>query len=221
MNEKFNQYLEFLTEYNEKVNLVSSTDPEIVTQKHFLDSLAIKKFSDYINFDAHLSVIDIGIGGGFPGIPIIIECPNFRLCAVDSVAKKLEFVRLLADKLGLSDRIEVIAARAEELSRDPAKREAFDLAVTRAVARTSVICEYCLPFVKVGGYFVAYKAKNIEEELDEAQNAISTLGGEVIKTVKYTLSGAEERSLVLIKKVGPTPDKYPRKVGVPAKKPLS
>lgn len=220
INNKFDIYLDFLTEYNQKVNLVSSTEPEVIRSKHFRDSLAINSLSDYIDFNAELKVIDIGTGGGFPGIPIILEHPEFRLCAVDSVGKKLEFVRLLAEKLDIRNRVEIVNARAEELARIPDKREKFDLALTRAVAKLNIIVEYCLPFVKVGGYFVAYKAKNIEQELKEAQNAISVLGGELVCIKPYTLEDNEERNLILIRKIKPTPAQYPRKTGVPAKKPL-
>lgn len=220
MNEKFNIYLQLLKEFNRHTNLVSSTDRETVISKHFMDSLAIKRLSGIIDFNARLSLIDIGIGGGFPGVPIIIEYPNFTLCAVDSVNKKLDFIRLLSSHLNLYNRLEIIHARAEELARKPGKRENFDIALSRAVAKMNVIAEYCLPFVRVGGYFVAYKAKNIEQELEMAQKAISTLGGEVALTVPYTLKDGEERNLAVIKKTRPTPDRYPRKAGTPAKRPL-
>ena len=219
MNEKFDIYLELLTEFNRKINLVSSTEPETVVSKHFQDSLAISKLSQ-IDLNRDLKVIDIGTGGGFPGMPIIIEYPNIKLCAVDSVRKKLEFIKALSERLGVTDRVEIAAARAEELAKHPEKREKFDIALTRAVAKMNVICEYCLPFVKVGGYFIAYKAKNAGKEAREASKAIKILGGEVISIVSYTLSRGEERNLVLIRKVSPTPENYPRKPGVPAKKPL-
>lgn len=220
MNEKFDIYLEFLQGYNEKVNLVSSTDPETVRIKHFEDSLAIKKLQDYIDLDSELDMVDVGSGGGFPGLPIAIEYPKLKLLAVDSIGKKLSFIELLAAKLGILNRVSTAKARAEELGRDPEKREKFDLAITRAVAKMSIVSEYCLPLVKVGGYFVAYKAKNIYEELDEANIAIKELGGEVVATVKYSLSGCEQRALVLIKKIKPTPAKYPRKPGIAAKRPI-
>lgn len=218
--EMFREYLRLLEEFNCHTNLVSSAEPEIVMEKHFLDSLSLGLASEKIDFTAKLNIIDIGIGGGFPGVPLIIAFPDWKLCAVDSVAKKLKFIELLSEKLGLTDRIETIAARAEELAGQPDKRESFDIAVTRAVARLNVICEYCLPFVKPGGYFAAYKAKTANEELQEAKNAISILGGEHVSTYSSTISGGEERNLILIKKTGRTPDKYPRKTGKPAKKPL-
>lgn len=220
MNEKFNIYLKLLEEYNEKVNLVSSADPETVIAKHINDSLAISRLSNIIDFSAPLNIIDIGIGGGFPGMPIIIEYPAFKLCAIDSVGKKLNFIKLLSEELKITDRVEIITTRAEELARIKGKRENFDIAVIRAVAKLNVISEYCMPFVKVGGYFVAYKAKNIEEELKEADYAISELGGEVVSVMQYTLSSDEERNLVVIKKIRAIADKYPRKTGIPAKSPL-
>jgi 16S rRNA (guanine527-N7)-methyltransferase len=218
--EKFRRYLGLLQEYNRHTNLVSSAETETLISKHFLDSLAMGLLSGEIDFNRELNLIDIGIGGGFPGIPLLIAYPHWKLCAVDSVSKKLKFIEILCKKLGISDRIEIVSARAEGLAHMPGKREAFDLAVTRAVARMNVICEYCLPFVRPGGYFVAYKAKTASEELEDARSAIHILGGNYIKTVQYTLSGKEERNLVLIKKISPTPQKYPRKPGMPAKKPL-
>ncbi len=218
--ENFRIYLELLTEFNSHTNLVSSVEAETVIAKHFLDSLAIGLAHKEINLNQQLSLIDIGTGGGFPGIPLLIAFSSWKLCAVDSVAKKLEFIKILAEKLGITNRIEIVPARAEELARLPEKREGFDLAVTRAVAKLNVISEYCLPFVKENGYFVSYKAKSAQSELEEAQNAISLLGGKCESVLKYSLTGEEQRNLVLIKKVASTPGKYPRRTGVPAKKPL-
>lgn len=217
---EFDTYIRMLDQFNRSVNLVSSAERETVLSKHILDSLEIRRLSAEIDLAAPLNIIDIGTGAGFPGMPIIIAHPNIRLCAVDSVNKKLDFIKILSEQLNISDRVEVIAARAEQLARFPGKREFFDVALTRAVAKMNVITEYCLPFVRIGGYFVAYKAKNIDEELEQAQNAITTLGGEVVSVKGYTLSGGEERNLVLIRKIAPTPDKYPRKPGIPAKRPL-
>ena len=218
--EKFREYLQLLAEYNRHTNLVSSTEAETVIIKHFLDSLAIGLGAKDIDFNNPLSIIDIGIGGGFPGIPIILAFENWKLCAVDSVAKKLDFIKILCEKLNLLDRVEIVHARAEELARAAEKREAFDIAVTRAVAKINVISEYCLPFVKKNRYFIAYKAKTAEKELKESEKALSMLGGKYLSTIKYTLSGEEERNLVLIKKTAFTPEKYPRRTGLPAKKPL-
>jgi len=218
--EKFREYLRLLDNYNRITNLVSSTETETVVIKHFLDSLAIGLAAKDIDFNKPLNIIDIGIGGGFPGIPIILVFQDWKLCAVDSVAKKLDFIKILCEKLNLSDRVEIAHARAEELAGISGKREVFDLAVTRAVAKINVISEYCLPFVKKDGHFIAYKAKLAEKELKGSGNAISILGGKYLSTIKYTLSGEEERNLILIKKIGSTPEKYPRRTGLPAKKPL-
>ncbi len=220
MNEKFKIYLKLLEEFNRHTNLVSSADEQTVMTKHFEDSLAISRLSNIIDLSSPFNVIDIGCGGGFPGVPVIIEYPDLKLCAVDSIGKKLEFIKILSEKLEIIDRVEIINSRAEELARNPGKRQKFDIALARAVAKLNIIAEYCLPFVKVGGYFVVYKAKNIEQEVEEAQNAISELGGEMISITPYTLSSGEERNLVVIKKVKPVPVKYPRKPGIPAKRPL-
>jgi len=220
MNEKFKIYLNLLEEFNRHTNLVSSADEHTVATKHFEDSLAINRLSGTIDLDSPLAVVDIGCGAGFPGMPVIIEHPKLKLCAVDSIGKKLEFIKILAKQLEMSNRVEVVCARAEELARKPDKREQFDLALIRAVAKLNIIAEYCLPFVKLDGHFVAYKAKNVEQEIEEAQKAISELGGKVVSVAPYTLSSGEERNLVVIKKIRPTPEKYPRKPGVPAKRPL-
>lgn len=218
--EKFREYWKFLDEYNKHTNLVSSTEPETVILRHFMDSLALGLASQEIELNRQLNIVDIGIGGGFPGIPLIIAFPQWKLCAVDSIAKKIEFVRILCEKLELAEQVEIVNARAEELGKIPEKREFFDIAMTRAVARMNIISEYCIPLVKKEGYFVAYKAKLAEEEIKEAQGAISILGGEYVSTVSYTLTGEEERNLMLIKKIKSTPADYPRKIGIPAKKPL-
>lgn len=218
--DQFKEYLRLLDEFNSHTNLVSSTDSQTVIRKHFLDSLSLGLTAEKIELNRKLSIIDIGTGGGFPGIPLLIAFPDWKLCAVDSITKKLEFIKLMSEKIGISNRVEVVAARAEELARKADKRECFDLAVTRAVAKMNVISEYNIPFIKKGGYFIAYKAKSAPEELQEAHNAIFTLGGEYCSTIKYTLSGEEERNLILIKKVAATPENYPRKTGRPTKKPL-
>ncbi len=219
--EKFREYLALLENFNRHTNLISSTDPQTVVIKHFLDSLAPGPAFKETGLNRELKLIDIGTGGGFPGIPLLIAFEDWKLYAVDSIAKKLEFIGILCEKLGLSERVEIVCVRAEELGKIPGKREAFDFAVTRAVAQMSVISEYCLPLVREGGYFAAYKAKSAEQELKEAENAISMLGGKALKTFKYTLTGEEERNLIIIKKVSPTPRKYPRRTGVPVKRPLS
>lgn len=218
--QNFKDYATLLAEYNEHTNLVASAEVPIVTTKHFLDSLSLGLFAGEIDFSGKLNIVDIGAGGGFPGIPLIIAFSEWKLCSVDSIGKKLEFIRLLANKLGITDRVEAITKRAEELAKLPEKREKLDIAVARAIGKLNLLAEYCLPFVREGGYFVAYKAKLAKEELAEAENALSILGGRHIETKTYVLPGGEERSLVLIRKIAPTPDRYPRNTGIPAKRPL-
>lgn len=218
--EKFKDYLYLLKEFNSHTNLVSSAITENVVIKHFLDSLALGLTNNYIDFNRELKVIDIGIGGGFPGIPLLIAFHDWKLCAVDSINKKLEFIKVLSDKLSLTDRVEIICSRAEELGQDYHRRESYDLAITRAVSKMNIISEYCLPLVVKNGYFIAYKGKSAEEETIESQKALSILGGNVEKIISYSLTGEEQRSLIVIKKTGATPEKYPRRTGVPLKKPL-
>lgn len=212
---QFNEYWKFLFEYNKHTNLVGSAEFETVVIKHFADSLSIGLLQEELSLNTKKTFLDIGIGGGFPGIPIIIAFPELKLCAVDSVGKKTEFLKQLAKIINIEDRVEIINARAEELN----KQETFDFAVSRAVSKLNILLEYSLPFVKVGGYFISYKAKTFLEEIQEAQSALKILGGEVFKTVNYTLSG-EERNLILVRKIKTSFGKYPRKTGVPKKNPL-
>lgn len=220
--EQFIEYWRILDDYNKKVNLVSNTEKEIVIKKHFVDSLSIGLLKDKIGWNNKYNLIDIGIGGGFPGIPIIIANPNWKLCAVDSVGKKLKFIEILAENLGLLDRVEILTTRAEDLGVKQDKREKFDLVVSRAVSQLAVLSEYCLPFVRKDGYFVAYKAKNILEEANAAQKALTVLGGKIEEILPYEIPDDEkiERNLVLIKKENLTPQKYPRKAGMPGKNPI-
>lgn len=215
--QQFYDYWEFLTEYNSHTNLVSNTDAELTFCKHFADSISFNLISKIIEIDGQKSIIDIGTGGGFPGIPIIIGNQKFSLCAIDSVAKKTKFLEQLSEKLNLSERTTILTGRIEEQS---SIKENFDFATSRAVSRLDTLSEYCLPFVKIGGYFIAYKAKESEEEINEAKKAISILGGEIETVLTYTLPDEIERKLILIKKIKKTPDKYPRKVGIPKKNPL-
>lgn len=219
--EQFKLYWQFLDTYNKHTNLVSRTDPEIIIKKHFIDSLSIGLLKDEIKWNNPNSIIDIGIGGGFPGIPIILINQSWKLCAVDSVGKKTKFIELLAKELGIPDRVETITARAEDLAQDMSKREQFDIVVSRAVSQLNILSEYCLPFIKKSGYFIAYKAKTAEQELKEANKAIKLLGGEVRGIFPYELPNEEgERNLILIKKNNKTPSLYPRKAGIPRKKPI-
>lgn len=217
--EQFQEYWQFLYDYNKHTNLVSSAELDIVLSKHFADSLSIGLLEKELGLNTQKTILDIGIGGGFPGVPMILAYPESKLCAVDSVGKKTEFLSQLSEELRLNTRIEIVNCRAEDLIKQSNKREHFDIAVSRAVSKLNVLLEYTLPFIKVGGFFIAYKAKTFQEEITEAKKALSILGGEVVKIADYTLSD-EDRKLILVKKIKPTPEKYPRKTGTPLKNPL-
>lgn len=210
----FKIYSDELIEWNKKFNLTAITDPEEVRIKHFEDSLSLL---EPIRLTTQ-SLIDIGAGAGFPGIPLKIKCPQIQLTLVEATRKKVDFLRYIIEKLGLKD-IEVIWGRAEEISKD--KRERYDIAVSRAVANLNILSELCLPFVKVGGYFIAYKGEKIEAEVKESENAIKLLGGKLKEIKNVQLPNSDiVRSLVIIEKISPTPEKYPRRPGMANKRPL-
>ncbi|MBU0629318.1 MAG: 16S rRNA (guanine(527)-N(7))-methyltransferase RsmG [Candidatus Margulisbacteria bacterium] len=210
MNEDklFNIYLHELIEWNNKFNLTSITDPEEIRKKHFEDSLLLLRSLEL----KQGSLVDIGAGAGFPGIPLKIICPNIHLTLVEATKKKTEFLAHLAARLGLKN-VEVVWGRAEEVL--STRREQFDLAVARAVAELNTLAEYCLPFVKIGGLFVAYKELAIEPEIERAGASIKRLGGLVNRVDKY-----DSRSLVFIDKIAPTPADFPRRSGMAKKRPL-
>lgn len=209
--EKFAAYYDLLLFYNAKFNITAITEKKDVYIKHFIDSVLGEKF---INGKR---LIDIGAGGGFPSLPLKILKPELEVTMLDATAKKCEFLSAVVKELKL-DNCTIINGRAEEYAFNPVFREKYDTAVARAVARLNILCEYVLPFVKVGGEFIAYKG-NAEEELKESKNAVDKLGGVVDKIVNKSLEGAE-RTLIIIKKEGVTPAAYPRKNGVIKKKPL-
>lgn len=208
MDKLFNLYLQELLEWNKKFNLTAITDPEEVRRKHFEDSLTLLQTIQLTD----QSLIDIGAGAGFPGIPLKITCPGIKLTLLEATRKKADFLKHIISVLNLKA-AEVIWGRAEEIAKE--KRETFDIAVSRAVAKLNTLCEYCLPFVKVGGIFIAYKEENVEAEVEEAKTAISTLGGSLREIKKFSL-----RSLVIIDKVKPTPPQFPRRAGMAKKRPL-
>ena len=202
---QFEAYGEFLVEYNEKVNLTRITDPYEIMEKHFADSVAPLSMVD---IPEGVKVIDVGTGAGFPGVPLKIVRPDVELTLLDSLMKRLVFLQELSDKIGIAPKFE--HARAEVGGIDPRLREKYDVAVSRAVAKLSVLCEYCLPYVKVGGMLIALKGPDLDEELNDAKNAIELLGGGKPCVTEYSLPCGDGRTLVVIKKERPTPKKYPR-----------
>lgn len=203
------RYIEEIIEWNGKFNLTGLKTFDEIKSKLYDDSLNVAKV---IDLSKMIKVIDIGCGAGFPGIPLKIEHPDIELTLVDSTAKKIDFVKHVIKTLDLKD-TQAICGRAEDAAKD--HRERFDLAVSRAVAKLNVLCEYCLPFVRIGGIFVAQKGPDIEEEMKAAENAIDLLGGRLKEKIKVP-SGW----LVVIEKIKSTPKEFPRRTGIPAKKPL-
>ncbi|WP_287386132.1 16S rRNA (guanine(527)-N(7))-methyltransferase RsmG [Lachnospira sp.] len=217
--EQFNQYYETLVEWNEFMNLTGITEYDEVLLKHFVDSLVLDP-NKLINSDK-IKLIDVGTGAGFPGLPIKIAFPNVDVVLLDSLNKRIKFLDEVINKLGLEN-IKTIHSRAEDGGRNKELREQFDIAISRAVANLSSLAEYNLPYVKLGGYFVAMKSGEIDEEAENAKKAIKLLGGQLEKITKFRLPNTDiDRSLVLIKKVKETSKKYPRKAGLPTKEPLS
>lgn len=212
--EPFEQFYSLLTEYNEKVNLTAITERNDVKIKHFLDSV-LGEFA----FVKGARAVEIGSGGGFPSVPLKIVREDITFTLVESTGKKCEFLREVVDKLGLRG-VQVLNIRAEEGGKDAALRERFDVACARAVARLNTLCEYCMPFVRVGGAFVAYKGE-AAEEIKEAENAVKVLGGKIEEIREFDLpGGAGRRNVIVIRKVKPTPAQYPRGNGRERKRPL-
>ncbi len=209
--EKFKRYYELLIFYNEKFNITAITEKEEVYLKHFIDSLF------FADFSTDKKLIDIGSGGGFPALPIAIMNKNLKVSLLEATEKKCNFLKEVAKELNL-DNVEVICGRAEEYSVKEDFRESFDYATARAVARMNILCEYCMPFVKVGGKFIAFKGSD-EEEINEAKSAIKALGGELESILNFNLEDAK-RNIAVVKKVKSTDKKYPRKNAIIRKKPL-
>jgi 16S rRNA (guanine527-N7)-methyltransferase len=216
--EQFETYYRELVDWNKRVNLTHITDYEEVQLKHFLDSLTVTLVWPLGN--AVLSLIDVGTGAGIPGIPLKIVFPNIKLVLLEAVAKKAAFLRHITQKLGL-DGVEIVVGRAEEVAHEAQYREKFDLVLSRAVAPLPTVVELVLPLCALGGSFIAQKKGDTKAEISSATKAISLLGGNLREIKPLDLAEfADERSLVVIDKVSPTPPKYPRRPGIPAKRPI-
>ena len=209
------KYYKLLVEKNKVMNLTAITDFEEAVEKHFADSLALLKFFDLKLYE---SLLDVGSGAGMPGIPLKIMNPELKVVLLDAVGKKTTFQTEVGDTLKFKS-FKPIHARSEDAAHDLQYREQFDIVTARAVANLATLSEYCIPFVKKGGYFIAYKSDLVEEELNSAEKAIKLLGGRIDRTERYAI-GENGRSLIFIKKIKSTPGRYPRKAGTPSKQPI-
>lgn len=219
LTDRMYTYYQSLMERNRQVNLTAITEWKDVVEKHFLDSLSLLLFrSPDMLFSK--KILDLGSGAGFPGIPLALVLPETQFVLTDSLQKRTLFLEEICEKLSLSN-VSVIHARAEDLGKEDGYREQFDIVLSRAVANLSVLCEYCLPFVKVEGFFCPYKAEEIADEVTEAAYAMKELGGELISTEHYVVPTTDlPRTVLFIQKKKRTPLRYPRKAGTPAKSPI-
>ena len=210
-------YMRLLQEWNEKINLTAILEDEEIIKKHFIDSIKAFKRDE---FKKNVNMIDVGTGAGFPGIPIAIMNPNINVTLLDSLNKRIKFLDIVISKLGLKN-IKTIHSRAEDGGKNRDLREKFDIATSRAVANMTVLSEFCLPFVKVGGSFVALKGPLVDEELNQSRNAIGTLGGKLQDVIKVDIEDTElKHNIVVVNKVKECPMSFPRKAGMVTKKPL-
>ncbi|MBZ2038875.1 16S rRNA (guanine(527)-N(7))-methyltransferase RsmG [Streptococcus sanguinis] len=215
--DQFERYFELLVEWNEKINLTAITEENEVYIKHFYDSIApvLQGLID----NQELKLLDIGAGAGFPSLPMKIICPQLDVTIIDSLNKRINFLKLLAEELEL-DKVHFYHGRAEDFAQDKAFRAQFDLVTARAVARMQVLSELTIPYLKVGGKLLALKASNAPEELDEAKNALNLLFSKVQDNLSYALPNGDPRFITVVEKKKETPNKYPRKAGMPNKRPL-
>ena len=215
--ERFERYAVELLDWNRRINLTAITDPIEIVRKHFLDSLALLACCGFQSGD---SIIDVGSGAGLPGLPIALARPDVQVTLLEATRKKCDFLRHIVARLGVGN-VSIVNARAEDAARDPAHRERHAVAVARAVAEMATLAEYLLPFVRIGGWIVAQKSGEIEAEVGRAEQAILALGGHVRRVAPLRLPGIEAaRYAVIVDKVAATPDKYPRRAGMPEKRPI-
>lgn len=213
--EKFYSYMSLLLEWNEKMNLTAITEPNEIILKHFVDSLTILN-----EINNNSKVVDVGTGAGFPGIPLSIANESLKITLVDSLNKRLIFLQEVIEKLELKN-VEIIHSRAEDFGQNKKYRENFDIATSRAVANLSTLSEYLIPLVKINGKCICMKASDVEEEINQAKNAINVLGGTIEKIKEFKLPESDiGRTIIIINKQKNTPIKYPRKAGTPSKEPI-
>lgn len=217
IEEKFIVYRDLLKEWNKKINITSIEEDEDIYVKHFIDSLLILNED---NAAENKTIIDVGTGGGFPGLPLKIVNDNYRITLLDSLRKRIDFLAEVVKALNLKN-VELIHGRAEDYGQNKKYRESYDICVSRAVAPLNVLSEYCIPFVKVGGYFAAYKSDNISQEISNSDNAIKKLGGKIKEIIEISIPGTDiNRKIVIIEKIEKTNIRYPRKAGKPGKDPI-
>ena len=217
IEKKFIVYTELLKEWNKKINITSIEDDEEIYIKHFIDSVLLLNED---NINENKTIIDVGTGGGFPGLPLKIINNNYKLTLLDSLRKRIDFLSEVTKALELND-VKLIHGRAEDYGQNKEYRECYDICVSRAVAPLNVLSEYCIPFVRVGGYFAAFKSDNISQEISNSDNAIKKLGGKIKEIREIYLPGTDIiRKIVIIEKIDTTKIKYPRKAGKPSKDPL-
>ncbi len=213
---QFMTYKDMLIVWNEKMNLTAITDDREIILKHFVDCLALCSGADM----SGKKIIDVGTGAGFPGVPVKIACPDIDITLLDSLNKRITFLNELTKALGL-EKTDCVHMRAEDGGNDKGLRESFDMCISRAVANLAVLCEYCLPFVRVGGMFISMKGPDVSQEISEAEKAIKVLGGEISEIKKVSIPETDiNHSLIIIKKIRSTPSKYPRKAGKVKKEPI-
>lgn len=217
---QFSRYASLLLAWNQQMNLTAITDPEGITVKHFLDSLVFVPWLKQLYPSQKVLLADLGTGAGFPGIPINILLPEIHVVLIDSLSKRINFLKAIIQELGLT-KIEAIHTRAEDIGRAPSYRGCFDVVTARAVAELPILLEYAIPLLKVGGRLIAAKGMDPDTEIKSAQKALSELNSELEIVQQYSLAeGADHRSLIIIKKKERTPEKYPRAAGKPKKNPL-